>query len=675
MVEKLKRSNSVGDIPAGQEPEATQRDRSQSSAGRIAGLPVTQAPSQEPPGAIAAIAQNSRANLIAHGPAPLVERQIVRVPNPDMAVPVIDPARIEYLDNLAQERLTLQKFFKEYPPPIATRFQSFIEFFNRSARARRAERREAYDAVVLKLEEIEHFQAGVHIGAGPSASPLQNGPAPETQYLGLAGAYEELESSLDRLETVSKGTRYYPVCAAFAESARMTHEVISEGYRQPAIFEPESGAPGTIGNAIDNAIDKMKIFWASGIPTEGFVFMDSDLLMGDSKTPKAIVSNQFAGAGQLNKVAKVNLVQRNEDGTQTPGQYFFKPLVKVAYGSPAVISRLPFIQNISLNLRDENLDLNEDGPIPLPEVENLMQDQIDIWVNPQLPQRNMAAYQISEIISNRSVIVKSSPGMVGATPGVFMEGAPGLSGYKFAESGDFERIKLNPQFREDLNTLEWNDWITGQLDRHSGNFHVNLDANGQYQGLKGIDNDLCFIPAEIRLDLRLNPTPGREALLAEIRDAHDKANDEYLKDKPGLSPEEREAFDKKQIALLKDLNAQEKIVEHLGYNQQESYNGVGIPLLASREIANRIRSPEFATRLQEITATFEPEAKAETQRRFDLALMRINELDRLGEIIDDWSQTLQGGDQEAVFAQATAHKEQSIYRRLELHREQFLATP
>jgi len=37
-----------------------------------------------------------------------------------------------------------------------------------------------------------------------------------------------------------------------------------------------------------------------------------------------------------------------------------------------------------------------------------------------------------------------------------------------------------------------------------------------------------------------------------------------------------------------------------------------------------------------------------TQRRFDLALMRINELDRLGEIIDDWSQTLQGGTQEAV---------------------------
>lgn len=78
MIDKLKRSNSVGDIPAGQEPVVSKRERSQSSAGRIAGIPVTTTPTQEPPHVIEAIqnGQNTRANLIAQGPIPLVERQI-----------------------------------------------------------------------------------------------------------------------------------------------------------------------------------------------------------------------------------------------------------------------------------------------------------------------------------------------------------------------------------------------------------------------------------------------------------------------------------------------------------------------------------------------------------------------------------------------------------------------
>jgi hypothetical protein len=672
MIEKLKRSNSVGDIPTGQEPEVIQRDRSQSSAGRISGMPVTPAHPQEPSQAIQAI-HNTRANLIARGPEPLANRHITQIRNPNLPPPQLDQARINHLNDLAQERITLQKFFREFPPPVVSRFQSFIELFQPAARARRAIVRAAYDNVVIKLEAIEGFQSEAHIGAGPGASPLQNGPAAQTQYLGLAQAYADLEAAMNTLENATLRTRYSPVVAAFSESIRMTHEVISEGYKQPALFEPESGAPGTIENAIDNAISKMKVIWESGIPTEGFVFLDSDLLMADHQNPKALVSNDFAGAGQLNKVAKIKVAQRNEDGTLTPSELFFKPLVNIAYGAPAVISRLPFIQTTTLNLRDENLDLHEEGPIELPAANNLIQDQIEIWVNPKLPQRNVAAYKVSEMISNRPVIVKSSAGIVGITPGIFMEGAPGPSGYQLAESNDFDRIKLDPQFREDLNTLEWNDWITGQLDRHEGNFQVNLGANGQYQGLKGIDNDICFIPAEIRIDLRLNPTPGREALLAEIRSNYQEANQEYLKPRPDLTPEERDAFNKRQIELLRDLNEQEKIVEHLGYNQQQSYNGVGIPLLASREVANRLRSPEFINQLESAISDFEPEAQAETLRRYDLAVTRINELDRNGGVIDDWSQTLANGFKAEVFTEATAHKEQSIYRRLELHRETVLA--
>lgn len=477
MIDKLKRSNSVGDISASEKIEPPKRNRSQSSAGRIAGMPITLAQTQEPPQAIQAI-QNTRANLIANGPEPLVDRHITFVRDPNIPPSQLDPPRIEHLDNLAQERPTLQKFFREFPPPIASKGRAFLELFQPATRARRAILRAAYDQVVIKLEAIEEFQAEAHIGAGPGANPLQNGPAPQTQYLGLAQAYANLEEAMHHLDEAASRTPYSGVAAAFLESTRMTYEVISEGYKQPTLFEPESGPPGTIGEAIDKAVSRMKTIWESGIPTEGFAFIDSDVLMANPHTPKTLASNQFAGAGQLNKVAKINLIQRNEDGTQTPAEFFFKPLVNIAYGAPAVIAQLPFIQTTTLNLRDENLDINGEGPIELPQANGLMQDQIDIWVNPRLPQRNLAAHQISEAISNRAVIVKSSPGMVGITPGVFMEGAPGRSGHQLAESADFERIKLDPQFREDLNVLEWNDWITGQLDRHGGNFHVNVDANG-----------------------------------------------------------------------------------------------------------------------------------------------------------------------------------------------------
>lgn len=86
-----------------------------------------------------------------------------------------------------------------------------------------------------------------------------------------------------------------------------------------------------------------------------------------------------------------------------------------------------------------------------------------------------------------------------------------------------------------------------------------------------------------------------------------------------------------------------------------------------------MRSPEFINQLEKTISELEPIAQSEALRRYDLAVSRINELDRNGGIIDDWSQTLAGGNKADTFAEATAHREQSIYRALELHRENFLA--
>ena len=50
----------------------------------------------------------------------------------------------------------------------------------------------------------------------------------------------------------------------------------------------------------------------------------------------------------------------------------------------------------------------------------------------------------------------------------------------------------DPGLRKDLTSLQWLDALSGQVDRHSGNYFVQLDEHGRFQKLTGIDNDLAF---------------------------------------------------------------------------------------------------------------------------------------------------------------------------------------
>ena len=50
----------------------------------------------------------------------------------------------------------------------------------------------------------------------------------------------------------------------------------------------------------------------------------------------------------------------------------------------------------------------------------------------------------------------------------------------------------DPKFQRDMNTLFLLDTLALQTDRHSGNFFIEADENGNYKGLTGIDNDISF---------------------------------------------------------------------------------------------------------------------------------------------------------------------------------------
>jgi hypothetical protein len=80
--------------------------------------------------------------------------------------------------------------------------------------------------------------------------------------------------------------------------------------------------------------------------------------------------------------------------------------------------------------------------------------------------------------------------------GVLMDeaqGVPPMDGERKAQGpwGNLSSGQL-ASLHGGLNGLEWCDALTGQADRHPGNYHVRLDLDGQTVKVTGIDNDRAF---------------------------------------------------------------------------------------------------------------------------------------------------------------------------------------
>ena len=130
---------------------------------------------------------------------------------------------------------------------------------------------------------------------------------------------------------------------------------------------------------------------------------------------------------------------------------------------------------------------------------------------------NLATQDVADAIGAGDVTVRSFCGMCKGEYGTFMDEAKGNSPGKFQEdkvkpdgfskaslqsltgkvrAGDPESIAksrtLISTFAQKANRLAWLDLITGQIDRHSGNYYISVDEQTGAVDLKAIDNDLAF---------------------------------------------------------------------------------------------------------------------------------------------------------------------------------------
>lgn len=111
---------------------------------------------------------------------------------------------------------------------------------------------------------------------------------------------------------------------------------------------------------------------------------------------------------------------------------------------------------------------------------------------PRFGNRNIATKAMSDILGG-TVIPDSCYTVHDGKIGLLMQMAPGEEVKDFKKKGfdpNPPSEELVASLHEQLNQLEWTDMLTGQGDRHHGNYMI--DAKPGSVKITGIDNDFCF---------------------------------------------------------------------------------------------------------------------------------------------------------------------------------------
>ena len=129
--------------------------------------------------------------------------------------------------------------------------------------------------------------------------------------------------------------------------------------------------------------------------------------------------------------------------------------------------------------------------------------------DPRIVERNLAMYAVDKLLAADIIAPtwKAKHHRDGAElEGIVMEKVEGKSGDKL---GKDDPIRQDPDFRRGLSNLYLLDLICNQVDRHPGNYIVQM-KDGKVVGVRGIDNDLSFGPKLPEIQM---PGVGKGAMM------------------------------------------------------------------------------------------------------------------------------------------------------------------
>ena len=133
-----------------------------------------------------------------------------------------------------------------------------------------------------------------------------------------------------------------------------------------------------------------------------------------------------------------------------------------------------------------------------------------LGVNQEITRVNLAVQTTADTLGLGDIMVKTSVGTHNGQFGMFMEKAPGTTGKQLKDTknpvdnlgmvgpsrinqmGDAEFGKVVGSMMRQLNRMQWFDTITGQGDRHSDNYMVDINGTDFTVVIKAIDNDASY---------------------------------------------------------------------------------------------------------------------------------------------------------------------------------------
>ena len=271
---------------------------------------------------------------------------------------------------------------------------------------------------------------------------------------------------------------------------------------------------------------------------------------------------------------------------------------------------------------------------------------------------NLATQNTAKAFGCDDVIVKYSVGNHDGQFGIFMEKAKGHTGGEFARKvakGDdglspaelrsipdkAEREKIHGQLAQKLNKLMWLDLITGQGDRHRGNYFVHIDRTTHEVSVKGIDNDASFSATRTGLQRFTFDKSGAadfdEELLAVCKKLHPKDWQTEFNRRVANDPGIKRQTDG---TLTVDLSKAKSPEIAMAIPQATGAQSFALPeeidkAFFDKLVAMKPGMPARKEFLDSIAPKVSPEALKATETRLDEAIEHAEKLNTQGKVLND----------------------------------------
>ena len=189
---------------------------------------------------------------------------------------------------------------------------------------------------------------------------------------------------------------------------------------------------------------------------------------------------------------------------------------------------------------------------------------------------NIASKNAAKALGMGGLIVDYSVGAHKGVFGFYMEKAKGMTaedmthGYRSVDGMSANEIKKLPEpqkkqvmadIRRELNRLQWLDLVTGQADRHHGNYFIHVDRKTLKVTVKGIDNDAAYSQyrtGAVTFSFDADHSDKFKEALKEIAKRIDKTNVdkayEALLNDPGIKKETKKEGEKEVECFTVDAS-------------------------------------------------------------------------------------------------------------------------